>query len=277
MQYGTDLLSRARRLVIGVALFAITLSADAGPLAATVPAPSIDAKSYILTDYQTGAVLAEKNADERVEPASLTKIMTVYAASHALKEGLIHLDDQVTVSKKAWKMEGSRMFLEVGKQVSVDMLLNGIVIQSGNDGSENINENIGLPALSPRFISRCHAAPTSINSPSGDLTSRTCVGDFSLAVSHNFRVKLPSQLIHGDRHAASFPPSKFAFNKARIGLRRLMKMRNSNEVLTGWLIVQTAIKLGSAERFRRRVLAQIFPLWQDRSVERSHTGDLRGF
>ncbi|MBX9605561.1 MAG: D-alanyl-D-alanine carboxypeptidase [Gammaproteobacteria bacterium] len=127
---------------MGVALFAVTLSADAGPLAATVPAPSIDAKSYILTDFQTGAVLAEKNADERVEPASLTKIMTVYAASHALKEGLIHLDDQVTVSKKAWKMEGSRMFLEVGKQVSVDMLLNGIVIQSGNDASVALAEHV---------------------------------------------------------------------------------------------------------------------------------------
>ncbi len=142
MQYGTDIFSRARLLVVGAALFAFTLCADAGPLAATVPAPSIDAKSYILTDYQTGAVLAEKNADERVEPASLTKIMTVYAASHALKEGLIHLDDQVTVSKKAWKMEGSRMFLEVGKQVSVDMLLNGIVIQSGNDASVALAEHV---------------------------------------------------------------------------------------------------------------------------------------
>ncbi|MGE3847915.1 MAG: D-alanyl-D-alanine carboxypeptidase family protein [Gammaproteobacteria bacterium] len=142
MQYGTDTFSRARLFVFGVALLAVTLCADAGPLSATVPAPSIDAKSYILTDYQTGAVLAEKNADERVEPASLTKIMTVYAASHALKEGLIHIDDQVTISKKAWKMEGSRMFLEVGKQVSVDMLLNGIVIQSGNDASVALAEHV---------------------------------------------------------------------------------------------------------------------------------------
>lgn len=114
----------------------------ANGLTATVPAPSIDAKSYILVDFRTGAVLAEKNADERVEPASLTKIMTVYAASHALKEGLIHIDDQVTISKKAWKMEGSRMFLEVGKMVSVDMLLNGIVIQSGNDASVALAEHV---------------------------------------------------------------------------------------------------------------------------------------
>ena len=68
--------------------------------------------------------------------------MTVYAASHALKEGLVHLEDQVTISKKAWQMEGSRMFLEVGKMVSLDMLLNGIVIQSGNDASVALAEHV---------------------------------------------------------------------------------------------------------------------------------------
>ena len=128
-------------LLISVAAVPATSFAVSG-LRATVPAPSIDAKSYILVDFRTAAVLAEKNADERVEPASLTKIMTVYAASHALKEGLVHLQDQVTISKKAWQMEGSRMFLEVGKMVSVDMLLNGIVIQSGNDASVALAEHV---------------------------------------------------------------------------------------------------------------------------------------
>ena len=128
-------------LLLSVAAVPATSFAVSG-LTATVPAPSIDAKSYILVDFRTAAVLAEKNADERVEPASLTKIMTVYAASHALKEGLVHLEDQVTISKKAWQMEGSRMFLEVGKVVSVDMLLNGVVIQSGNDASVALAEHV---------------------------------------------------------------------------------------------------------------------------------------
>lgn len=135
----------ARALLTTVLLLSCAWPATrcaAGPLAGVVPAPSIDAKSYILVDFRSGAVLAEKNADERVEPASLTKIMTVYAASHALKEGLIKLADEVTISKKAWKMEGSRMFLEVGKTVSVDMLLNGIVIQSGNDASVALAEHV---------------------------------------------------------------------------------------------------------------------------------------
>jgi len=137
--------TRVAHLLAAVTLLICALplaSHAAGGLTATVPAPSIDAKSYILVDFRTGAVLAEKNADERVEPASLTKIMTVYAASHALKEGLIHIEDEVTISKKAWKMEGSRMFLEVGKTVSVDMLLNGIVIQSGNDASVALAEHV---------------------------------------------------------------------------------------------------------------------------------------
>ncbi len=140
------LIARSARVLPSAVLllacaFAATKS-QAGALAGVVPAPSVDAKSYILVDYRTNAVLAEKNADERVEPASLTKIMTVYAASHALKAGLIKLEDEVTISKKAWKMEGSRMFLEIGKTVSVDMLLNGIVIQSGNDASVALAEHV---------------------------------------------------------------------------------------------------------------------------------------
>lgn len=137
---------RTTRLLVALLLVLIAAvpatSFAVSGLRATVPAPSIDAKSYILVDFRTAAVLAEKNADERVDPASLTKIMTVYVASHALKEGLVHLQDQVTISKKAWQMEGSRMFLEVGKTVSVDMLLNGIVIQSGNDASVALAEHV---------------------------------------------------------------------------------------------------------------------------------------
>ena len=114
----------------------------AAGLTGTVPAPAIEARSYILIDYQTGAVLAEKNADDKVEPASLTKIMTIYTAAHALKEGLVKLTDEVEVSRKAWKMEGSKMFIEVGKRISVDLLIDGIVIQSGNDASVALAEHV---------------------------------------------------------------------------------------------------------------------------------------
>lgn len=91
-------------------------------------------------DYHSGRVLAASNADERMEPASLTKLMTVYVVFSELKEGNIQLDDLVRVSEKAWRTSGSRMFVEVDKQVSVEELLKGVIIQSGNDASVALAE-----------------------------------------------------------------------------------------------------------------------------------------
>lgn len=94
---------------------------------------SIAAKSYMLSDFQTGQVLAGKNAHERIEPASLTKLMTAYVVFSALKQNQISLNQNIPVSESAWKMIGSRMFIEPTKQVTVDELLRGMIVQSGND------------------------------------------------------------------------------------------------------------------------------------------------
>lgn len=127
------------QLIVCVCIFPPELSAQ---IARSIPAPDIDVTSYILMEQDSGDVLAEKKADERVEPASITKIMTSYVAGQALKEGLVSLDDQVVVSTKAWKMGGSKMFIEAGKKVTVDQLLDGIIIQSGNDASVALAEHI---------------------------------------------------------------------------------------------------------------------------------------
>ena len=111
----------------------------AGP----VPAPpKIKAKSWLLLDHHSGFVMAEHNADERLEPASLTKILTTYVVFAQLRAGKIAPDDQVLISAKAWKMAGSRMFIEVDKRVSVDDLLRGVIIQSGNDASVALAEHV---------------------------------------------------------------------------------------------------------------------------------------
>lgn len=102
--------------------------------------PEIQARAYILQDYDSGEVLVEVNADEPVEPASLTKMMTVYAALAQLAEGKFQLDDRVLVSEKAWRMKGSRMFIRVDTEVPVEDLLKGIIIQSGNDASVALAE-----------------------------------------------------------------------------------------------------------------------------------------
>ncbi|MGR9089360.1 MAG: D-alanyl-D-alanine carboxypeptidase family protein [Gammaproteobacteria bacterium] len=108
-----------------------------------IPAPpKLDVGSYALVDFATGTTIAEFNADERAEPASITKIMTAYVAAEALASGAIALDDVTTVSEKAWRMEGSRMFIEVDKQITVNELLQGIVIQSGNDASVALAEYV---------------------------------------------------------------------------------------------------------------------------------------
>jgi len=105
-------------------------------------APSIAASSYILMDFNSGRVLAEKNADTKLPPASLTKIMTVYVVFRELSNGHLSLDEKVTISKKAWQTPGSRMFVEVNKQVSVENLLKGVIIQSGNDASVALAEHV---------------------------------------------------------------------------------------------------------------------------------------
>ncbi|WP_067562748.1 D-alanyl-D-alanine carboxypeptidase family protein [Halofilum ochraceum] len=105
--------------------------------------PSTSGESYILMEAETGKVLAAKNADKRLPPASLTKIMTGYAVYRALDDGSITLDDEVEVSEAAWRMGGSQMFLEVGDKVTVDKLLDGLVVQSGNDAALALAEYVG--------------------------------------------------------------------------------------------------------------------------------------
>ena len=106
-------------------------------------APGVDARAYILMDYESGKVLGEEKADERMEPASLTKLMTAYAVFKALKENRLKLDDMVPISEHAWKAEGSRTFVQVGTTVPAEILIKGMIIQSGNDATIALAERIG--------------------------------------------------------------------------------------------------------------------------------------
>jgi len=125
-------------LFIGL-LFTITFS----QAASSVPvAPTLAAKGYVLMDFNSGQIIAENKGRQRMEPASLTKMMSTYVISHELKAGNITMQDKVTISKKAWRMPGSRMFVEVGKQVDVESLLKGIIIQSGNDATVAMAEYV---------------------------------------------------------------------------------------------------------------------------------------
>ena len=113
--------------------------------ASTTPiptAPAVDARSYILVDYRTDKTLAAQEATARAEPASLTKLMTAYIVFQELAAGKLKLDEQVTVSEKAWRSEGSRTFIELGKPVSVELLILGMIVQSGNDATIALAERV---------------------------------------------------------------------------------------------------------------------------------------
>lgn len=105
-------------------------------------APDMNVQSYILVDYHSNKVLAEKDSEKRIDPASLTKMMTVYIVDAELESGRLSLDQEIAVSDKAWRTEGSRMFVETGKKIKVDDLLKGVIIQSGNDASVALAEYI---------------------------------------------------------------------------------------------------------------------------------------
>jgi serine-type D-Ala-D-Ala carboxypeptidase (penicillin-binding protein 5/6) len=116
----------------------------AAAAAAPVPAPpAVSARSYFLIDHFSGRVLAAERADERAEPASLTKLMTSYVVFKALQEGRLKLTDEVTISEHAWRAEGSRTFVQVGTQIPVDILIKGMIVQSGNDATIALAERVG--------------------------------------------------------------------------------------------------------------------------------------
>ncbi len=138
-------------LQLSIALFPImSWAADGLP-----SAPKLKAKSYLLVDFHSGVELAEKNADSRIEPASITKLMTAYVIYKELAKGNITLEDKVLISNKAWKMEGSRMFVEAGKKVPLNRMLHGLIIQSGNDAAVALAEHISGSEAS--FVAKMNA------------------------------------------------------------------------------------------------------------------------
>jgi len=132
---------------------AATTAASVAPAPAATaipPPPQLNARSFIVIDHESGRVLAALEPDSRQEPASLTKLMTAYGVFKALQEGRIKLTDMVTISENAWKQEGSKMFIEVGKQVSVENLIQGMIVQSGNDATVALAEKVG--GNEPTFV-----------------------------------------------------------------------------------------------------------------------------
>ncbi len=129
------------QLTLTLLLTLVATCVQAQPVPVPSP-PQVPAQAYVLMDYDSGRVLVAQNADEPMEPASITKLMTAYVVDVALQDGDIRIDDQVPISERAWRTEGSRMFIEVGRKVPVEALLRGLVIQSGNDAAVALAEHV---------------------------------------------------------------------------------------------------------------------------------------
>ena len=198
-------------------LFFIFISSITGAAAAPslIPAPpAINANAYLLIDHNSGYVLAEKNADTQIEPASLTKLMTAYVVLFEIKRGGINLGDEVKISEKAWRMGGSRMFVEVNTHVSVENLLKGLIIQSGNDATVALAEHVANSEASFVELMNQHAerlgmSATHFNNSTGwpDKDHYTTARDLA---------KLSRALINDfPDHYPAYKEKEFTYNKIR--------------------------------------------------------------
>ena len=150
MQYKLSLARHA----LGLAL----LVSSAPHAAMPVPsAPQLSARSYVLYDYHTGQVLTAKDPEVPQAPASLTKIMTAYVAFDALEKGDLKLDDQITISAEAWRTGGSRSFIDPAKPVPVEVLVHGVLTQSGNDATVALAEHMAGTETAFADLMNAHA------------------------------------------------------------------------------------------------------------------------
>ncbi len=243
-----------RLVLIFSVLVAPLASADTIP-----PPPEVAAKSWVLMDAASGNVLAEHDGDARLPPASLTKMMTAYIATLEMQRGRIHPNDMVTISEKAWRTGGSKMFVEVGKQVSVDDLFHGIIIQSGNDASIALAEQIA--GSEEAFTSLMNAEAQRLgmrNTHFVDATGLPNPGHYSSA--HDMAI-LARAIIYADpAHYAIYAQKHFLWNGIQQPNRNLLLWRDESVdgLKTGHTEEAGYCLVASAKRNGERLIAAVF-------------------
>jgi D-alanyl-D-alanine carboxypeptidase (penicillin-binding protein 5/6) len=140
-----------------------------------IPPPDIEARSWLLADFETGWVLASENADLKIEPASLTKLMTSFLVFTALQNNELRMEDMVYVTEKAWRTGGSKMFIQVDTKVSVRDLIQGLIIQSGNDAAVALAEHIG--GSEEGFASRMNIMAAKLGMTNSNFTNSSGLPD----------------------------------------------------------------------------------------------------
>ena len=228
-------------------------------LAALPPPPPLAAKSWVLMDAASGAVLVNHQGSVRLPPASLTKLMTSHVAAMELQRGRLKENDLVLVSEKAWRMGGSKMFIMVGNQVAVKDLLQGIIVQSGNDASVALAEHIAggedtFAAMMNDEAKRLGMADTRFVNATG----WPAEGHYSSALD---MAKLARAIILEDpAHYALYKEKEFVWNDIRQPNRNLLLWRDPSVdgLKTGHTEEAGYCLVASAERNGQRMIAVVF-------------------
>jgi D-alanyl-D-alanine carboxypeptidase (penicillin-binding protein 5/6) len=220
--------------------------------------PELDLKSYILIEPNTNTIIAEFNSDSKIEPASMTKIMTSYVLADQIANDLVSLDDQVLISEKAWRMEGSKMFIEAGKKVSISELLKGIIIQSGNDASVAIAEYAG--GTESGFVDLMNSYAASLGMNNTIFQNSTGLPDDNHFSSAKDLATLTSHFINKFPYEYSlYKEKQFTFNNIKQLNRNKLLWRDesSDGVKTGHTQSAGYCLVGSAQRGDMRLITVV--------------------
>ena len=190
------------------------------------PAPTVAASSYLLIDADSGKVLTEHNADTPLPPASLTKMMTSYIASMEILKGQLREEDEVLVSEKAWRMGGSKMFIEVGNRVRVIDLLRGVIIQSGNDASVALAEHIAGSEESFADLMNSHARRLGMNNTHFE-NATGLPGENHVSSARDMAIMAKAIIEDDPQHYAIYKEKEFVWNGIRQPNRNLMLWRDN--------------------------------------------------
>lgn len=245
-----------QRLVL---LFSILTASTAWSASIVPPPPELAAKSYVLMDAASGTVLVNHQGDLRLPPASLTKLMTAYIATLEIDKGQLKESDLVTISEKAWRMGGSKMFVKVGKQVSVNDLFHGIIIQSGNDASVALAEHIAGSEDTFAALMNSQAKQLGMsNSHFMNATGWPAEDHYSTA--HDMAI-LARAIIYADpAHYAIYAQKWFLWNGIKQPNRNRLLWRDEgvDGLKTGHTDAAGYCLVSSAKRGDQRLIAAVF-------------------
>ena len=270
--------ARLSRLVLFACALALPFFAarPAAAIASAVPpAPAVEAKSWILMDQATGRRLAGQNEDLRIEPASVTKVMTAYVAFRALAEGRLQLQEPIIISEKAWRAEGSRTFLLVGDKVPAEVLLQGMIVQSGNDAAIALAER--LAGSENVFAQLMTQQAKALGMKNSSFANATGLPDPALYTTARDIAILARALIREfPQYYRWYSQKEFVWNNIRQGNRNglLYQDPTVDGIKTGHTDTAGYCLVSSAERNGIRMISAVFGTDSPKIRERTSAGIL---